>query len=78
MVIMSDGEAFGWKMTAFVCIVVLIILLFVKSPKNDCEQYQERIIDTVMVSDTIYQTDTVTVWKQSKPDTVYIMRNDTI
>ena len=78
MVIMSDGEAFGWKMTVFVCIVVLIILLFGKSPKNDCEQYQERIIDTVMVSDTIYQTDTVTVWKQSKPDTVYIMRNDTI
>lgn len=78
MVIMSDGEAFGWKMTAVVCFVVLIIMLFVKSPKNNCEQYQEPIIDTVMISDTIYQTDTVTIWKRSKPDTVYIMRNDTI
>lgn len=78
MVVMSDAEAFGWKMTVFACIIVLIILLFVKSPKNDCEQYQETIADTVMVSDTIYQTDTVTVWKQSKPDTVYIIKNDTI
>ena len=75
---MSDGEAFGWKMTAFVCIVVLIILLFFKSPENNCDQYQETIIDTVMISDTIYQTDTITVWKRSKPDTVYIMKNDTI
>lgn len=78
MVVMSDAEAFGWKMTVFACIIVLIILLFVKVPKNDCEQYQETISDTVMVSDTIYQTDTVTVWKQSKPDTVYIITNDTI
>ena len=78
MVVMSDGEAFGWKMTAIVCVISLIILLFVKSPKNDSERYQETIIDTVMITDTIYQTDTVTVWKQSKPDTVYIMQNDTI
>ena len=75
---MSDGEAFGWKMAVIVCVICLIILLFVKIPKNDCEQYPETITDTVMVTDTIYQTDTVTVWKQSKPDTVYIMQNDTI
>ena len=78
MIVMSDAEAFGWKMTVFACIIVLIILLFVKVPKNDCEQCQETIIDTVMVSDTVYKTDTVTVWKQSKPDTVYIITNDTI
>ena len=78
MVVMSDAEAFGWKMAVFACIIVLIILLFVKVPKNNCEGYQETISDTVMVSDTIYQTDTVTILKQSKPDTVYIIKSDTI
>ena len=78
MVVMSDGEAFGWKMAVIVCVISLIILLFVKTPKCNYIEPIDNIIDTVTVTDTIYQIDTVTVWKQSKPDTVYITRNDTI
>lgn len=78
MVVMSDGEAFGWKMAVAVCAITLIVLLFVKLPKCNYIEPINNIADTVFVTDTVYQTDTVTVWKPSKPDTVYIMRNDTI
>jgi hypothetical protein len=74
---MSDGEAFILKLIAVASFICLIVLLFVKLPKNDNTQYPERIIDTVTVRDTVYKTDTVTLWKPSKTDTVYITKKDT-
>ena len=78
MKIMSDGEAFILKLIAVVSFIFFVVFLFIKIPKDNNTIYPEVIIDTVTVTDTIYQIDTVTVWKQSKPDTVYITRNDTI
>lgn len=75
---MSDGEAFAKNLALIVCFIILAILLFIKTLKNNGSQCQDGIIDTITVIDTVYQTDTVTVWKQSKPDTVYIIKNDTI
>lgn len=78
MVVMSDAEAFGWKMAVIACIVVIIFILFAKIPKNSPTQSPETVTDTIVINDTIYQNDTITIWKQAKTDTVYIIKNDTI
>ena len=78
MVVMSDAEAFGWKMTVIACIAVIIFILFAKIPKNSPAQNPETVTDTIVINDTIYQNDTITIWKQAKTDTVYIIKNDTI
>lgn len=75
---MSDGEAAGWKIASVLFAILFLVGLFIYKPSNAIETVSECDNDTIVVTDTIYQTDTVTVWKQSKPDTVYIIKNDTI
>jgi hypothetical protein len=78
MKIMSDGEALILRLSVFVSFICMSILLFVKPTKNNPIQCLDNTIDTIIVNDTIYKTDTITFWKQTKPDTVYIIKNDTI
>lgn len=75
MVIMSDAEAVGWKLSAIITVIALAVVLF-KPKGNDIPLEPKIVHDTVVVNDTINITDTVTIYKASKPDTVYINNID--
>lgn len=77
MKIMSDGEAFILKLIAVVSFICFVAFLFIKIPKDNNTIYPKVIIDTVTITDTVYKTDTVTLWKTPKNDTVYITKKDT-
>jgi len=76
MVIMSDAEAVGWKLSAIIAVIALAVVLFKPSKGNDIPLESKIVHDTVVVNDTINITDTVTIYKASKPDTVYINNID--
>jgi uncharacterized membrane protein len=75
---MSDGEAAGWKIATVLFAILFLIGLFIYKPSNAIETVSECDNDTIVVTDTVYVRDTVAIWKQSKPDTVYITESDTI
>ena len=75
---MSDGEAAGWKIATVLFAILLLVGLFVYKPSNTIEVVSDCDNDTIVVTDTVYVRDTVTVWKQTRPDTVYITENDAI
>jgi len=75
---MSDGEAAGWKIATVLFAILFLIGLFIYKPSNAIETVSECDNDTIVVTDTVYVRDTVTVWKQTKPDTVYIAENNAI
>lgn len=75
---MSDGEAAGWKIATVLFAILFLVGLFIYKPSNAIETVSECDNDTIVVTDTVYVRDTVAIWKQSKPDTVYIPENDTI
>ena len=75
---MSDGEAAGWKIATVLFAILLLVGLFAYKPSNTIEVVSDCDNDTIVVTDTVYVRDTVTVWKQTRPDTVYITENDAI
>lgn len=75
---MSDGEAAGWKIATVLFAILFLAGLFIHKPSNAIDIVSECDNDTIVVTDTVYLRDTVAIWKQSKPDTVYIIKNDTI
>ncbi len=75
---MSDGEAAGWKIATVLFAILFLVGLFIYKPSNAIENVSECDNDTIVVTDTVYVRDTVAIWKQSKPDTVYITESDTI
>ena len=75
---MSDGEAAGWKIATVLFAILFLIGLFIYKPSNAIETVSECDNDTIVMTDTVYVRDTVTVWKQTKPDTVYIAENNAI
>ena len=77
MKIMSDGEFFILKLIAVASFIYFVVSLLIKIPKDNNTIYPEVIIDTVTITDTVYKTDTVTLWKSPKNDTVYITKKDT-
>lgn len=81
MVIMSDGEAFGLRLTVALLVILMIVLLFVKLGKQpNCHEPNPSYSvqpAPVTVTDTLYLKDTVYVTKM-KHDTVYITNRDTI
>lgn len=72
MVIMSDAEAFGWKLCGIISLIILVIILLIPNKEKDVSQQPKIVFDTVSIIDTVNVTDTVFVYRTSKPDTVYV------
>lgn len=72
------GRLQGWKIATVLFAILFLVGLFIYKPSNAIETVSECDNDTIVVTDTVYVRDTVAIWKQSKPDTVYIPENDTI
>lgn len=80
MVIMSDGEAFGFKFSVILLAICLLVLLFSKFGKHEDytqNPYNSIIQEPITIVDTLYIKDTVYV-NITKYDTVYITASNNI
>lgn len=70
---MSDAEVFGWKLCTAIVVIVLIVFMFASRHEEMPDpQTVTKVTDTIVINDTTCLTDTVYVYKKSKPDTIYI------
>jgi hypothetical protein len=79
MVIMSDVEAFGLKLSVALLLICLAVVMLVKTDRPPSETNSEYTVipEPVSVVDTMYVKDTIYINRFIK-DTIYITNQDTV